>query len=83
LWGLGKGRFSGGWDAGAEVELIFSVLPDFDLVEVTRRNRLSLKNRRFSARDIGRNPVFGLDVGSGLFWWGDRAIVLFQIEFLE
>jgi len=52
------------------------------LVGVTRRNGVSLKNRRFSARDIGRNPVSDLDVGSGLFGWGDRAIVLFQIEFL-
>ncbi|MEG3838552.1 MULTISPECIES: hypothetical protein [unclassified Microcoleus] len=49
-----------------------------------------MKNRRFWARDIGRNPVSGLDVGSGLFGWGDplrgqrlRAIVLFEIEFLE
>jgi hypothetical protein len=24
LWGLGKGWFSGGWDAGAEVELILT-----------------------------------------------------------
>ncbi|MEG4089631.1 MULTISPECIES: hypothetical protein [unclassified Microcoleus] len=42
-----------------------------------------MKNRRFWARDIGRNPVSGLDVDSGLFVWGDWAIVLFQIEFLE
>ncbi|MEG4166169.1 MULTISPECIES: hypothetical protein [unclassified Microcoleus] len=49
-----------------------------------------MKNRRFSARNLRRNPVSALDVGAGLFGWGDplrgqrlRAIVLFEIEFLE
>jgi hypothetical protein len=32
------------------------------------RNRVSLKNRRFSARYLGRNPVSSLDAGLGLFW---------------
>ncbi|MEG4532631.1 hypothetical protein [Microcoleus sp. D2_18a_D3] len=58
-------------------------MPDFDLVGVTRRNRVSLKNRRFSTRNLRRNRVSALDVGAGLFGWGDRAIVLFLIEFLE